>query len=120
MANEVKATNLSAKCMFRQRKETPTRLADKTMVETRDAMVGMVVAYNDRPLNPDERQGEYGRIQRFIDDPAELERKRQKEQEDSERVKSILKACQKHSSTNTTALRPAGQVWERPEIRWYG
>jgi hypothetical protein len=62
------------------------------MVETRDAMVGMVVAYNDRPLNPDERQGEYGRIQRFIDDPAELDRKRKKEKEDAERVKSILKA----------------------------
>lgn len=78
--------------MFRQRKETPTGSQTKLMVETRDAMVGMAVAYNDRPLNPDERQGEYGRIQRFIDDPSELEHKRQKEQEDSERVKSILKA----------------------------
>jgi hypothetical protein len=92
VANEIKATNLSTKCMFRQRKETPAGSQTKLMVETRDAMVGMAVAYNDRPLNPDERQGEYGRIQRFIDDPAELERKRQKEQEDSERVKSILKA----------------------------
>jgi hypothetical protein len=62
------------------------------MVQTRDAMAGMVVAYNGRPLNRDERQGEYGRIQRFIDDPAELERKRRKEKDDSERVRSILKA----------------------------
>jgi hypothetical protein len=92
VANEIKATNLSTKCMFRQRKETPNGSQTKLMVETRDAMVGMAVAYNDRPLNPDERRGEYGRIQRFIDDPAELDRKRQKEQEDSERVKSILKA----------------------------
>ena len=75
-----------------QRKETPTGSQTKLMVETRDAMVGMAVAYNDRPLNPDQRQGEYGRIQRFINDPAELDRKRKKEKEDSERVKSILKA----------------------------
>jgi hypothetical protein len=92
VANEVKSTNQSAKCMFRQRKETVNGSQTKLMVETRDAMVGMVVAYNDRPLNPEERQGEYGRIQRFIDDPAELDRKRRKEQEDSERVKNILKA----------------------------
>jgi hypothetical protein len=92
VANEIKSTNQTAKCMFRQRKETPNGSQTKLMVETRDAMVGMVVAYNDRPLNPDERQGEYGRIQRFIDDPAELDRKRRKEKEDSERVKSILKA----------------------------
>jgi hypothetical protein len=78
--------------MFRQRKETPNGSQTKLMVETRDAMVGMVVAYNDRPLNRDEQQGEFGRIQRFIDDPAELDRKRRKEKEDSERVKNILKA----------------------------
>ena len=92
VANEIKSSNQTAKCMFRQRKETPNGSQTKLIVETRDAMVGMVVAYNDRPLNPDERQGEYGRIQRFIDDPAELDRKRRKEKEDSERVKSILKA----------------------------
>lgn len=92
VANEVKSTNQAAKCMFRQRKETPNGSQTKLLVETRDAMVGMVVAYNDRLLNPDERQGEYDRIQRFIDDPAELERKRRKEKDDSERVKSILKA----------------------------
>jgi hypothetical protein len=92
VANEIKSTDQTSKWMFRQRKETPNGSQTKLMVETRDAMAGMVVAYNDRPLNPDERQGEYNRIQRFIDDPAELERKHRKEKEDSERVKSILKA----------------------------
>ncbi len=92
VANEVKSGNQTVKCMFHQRKETPNGSQTKLMVETRDAMVGIVVAYNDRPLNPDERQGEFSRIQRFIDDPAELERKRRKEKEDSERVKNILKA----------------------------
>src|SRR5713226_3307553 len=73
--NEIKSTNQNSKCMFRQRKETPNGSQTKLMVETRDAMVGMVVAYNDHPLNPYELQGEYRRIQRFIDDPGELDRK---------------------------------------------
>ena len=92
VANEIKATNQTAKCMFRELKETPNGSQTKLLVQTREAMVGMVVAYNGRPLNADERQGEYGRIQRYLDDPAELDRKRRKEKEDSERVISILKA----------------------------
>src|SRR6185295_12468810 len=92
VANEIKATNQTEKCMFRELKQTPNGSQTKLMVQTREAMVGMVVAYNGRPLNADERQGEYGRIQRYLDDPAELDRKRRKEKEDSERVVSILKA----------------------------
>jgi hypothetical protein len=92
ISNEMKSTRESGKYMFRERKETPSGSQTKLLVETRDAMVGMVVAYNDRPLNRDERQGEYTRIQRFIDDPQELDRKHRKEQEDAERVRSILKA----------------------------
>jgi hypothetical protein len=92
VANEINSTSQSAKYMFRERKETPSGSQTKLLVETRDAMVGMAVAYNDRPLNRDERQGEHDRIQRFIDDPRELDRKHRKEQEDGERVKSILKA----------------------------
>jgi hypothetical protein len=92
VANEVRSTSQTAKCMFRELKETPNGSQTKLLVQTREAMVGMVVAYNGRPLNADERQGEYGRIQRYLDDPAELDRKRRKEKEDSERVMSILKA----------------------------
>jgi hypothetical protein len=90
--NEVKSNDQTAKYMFRQRKETPTGSQTKLMVETRDAMAGMVIAYNDRPLNQEQRRGECDRIQRFIDEPDELDRKRRKEKEDSERVQSILKA----------------------------
>jgi hypothetical protein len=91
VTNEVQSDKQTVRYMFRERKETPTGSQTKLLVETRDTMVGMVVAYNDRPLSLEQRQGEYVRIQRFIDDPAELERKRKKEKEDAERVKSILK-----------------------------
>jgi hypothetical protein len=80
------------KYMFRQRKETPAGSQTRLMVETRDAIAGIVVAYNDQPLNPDQRQGEYDRLQHFLRDPEELAHKRRQERENSERVKSILKA----------------------------
>jgi hypothetical protein len=52
----------------------------------------MVVAYNDQPLNQQQRRDEYGRIERFVNQPAELERKRRQEKESAERVNLILKA----------------------------
>ena len=78
--------------MCRQRKETPTGSQTKLMVETRDAMVGMVVANNDQPLNQEQRRAEYGRIEHFLQRPGELERKRRQEKENAERVNLILKA----------------------------
>jgi hypothetical protein len=90
--NEVKSTNQGTKYMFRQRKETPSGSQTRVMVETRDAMVGMLVANNDQPLSQEERRAEYGRIERFVNEPSELERKRRHELENAERVNSILKA----------------------------
>jgi hypothetical protein len=92
VANEVKTDDQTVKYMFRERKQTPNGSQTKLMVQTRDAMVGMVVAINDQPLSQEQRRGELGRIQRFVNDPEELERKRKKEMEDSERVQRILKA----------------------------
>ena len=92
VANEMKSADQTAKHMFREQKETLQGSQTKLMVETRDAMVGMLIARDGHPLSLEEQRGEYGRIQHFIDDPAELDRKRRKEKEDGERVKSILKA----------------------------
>lgn len=90
--NEIRNNNQGPKYMCRQRKETPAGSQTKLMVETRDAMVGIVVAYNDQPLNQEQRRDEYGRIERFVNQPAELERKRKQEKESAERVNLILKA----------------------------
>ncbi len=92
VANEIQSNNQGRKYMCRQRKQTPAGSQTKLLVETRDAMVGMVVAYNDQPLNQQQRRDEYGRIERFVNQPAELERKRKQEKESAERVNLILKA----------------------------
>ena len=90
--NEVRNNNQGPKYMCRQRKETPAGSQTKLMVETRDAMVGMVVANNDQPLDQEQRRAEYGRIERFVNEPSELEHKRRQEKESAERVALILKA----------------------------
>jgi hypothetical protein len=92
VANEIKTDNQSLKYMFQQRKQTPNGSQTKLMVQTRDAMVGMIVANNDQPLDQDQRRAEYGRIERFLSHPYELERKRRQELESAERVNRILKA----------------------------
>jgi hypothetical protein len=92
VANEAKTNDQTVKFMFRQRKETPNGSQTKLMVQTRDAMVGMVVAINDRPLDPEQRRGEFWRVERFINEPDELQRKQRKEKEDADRVRRILNA----------------------------
>jgi hypothetical protein len=82
----------SAKYMFRDHKETPQGSQTKLMVETRDAMAGIVVATNNRPLTPEQRQAEYYREERFIQNPEELKKKQVQEKETAERINRILKA----------------------------
>jgi hypothetical protein len=89
--NEIKASDDTAKYMFQDRKETPHGSTTKLMVETRDAMAGIVVAFNDQPLTPEQRQGEYRRVARFINDPDELQKKQKQEKENSERITRIVK-----------------------------
>ena len=127
--NEIKNNNQGTKYMFRQRKETPTGSQTRLMVETRDAMVGMVVANNDQPLNQEQRRAEYGRIERFVNQPDELERKRKQEKENAERVNLILKALPDaflYEYDGTETGRPgvgkpgehcAAQVPSQPQLR---
>ncbi len=90
--NEVRPANERVKFMFIERKETPRGSQTKLLVETREAMAGMVIAVNDRPLTPEERQAEIGRIERFVKNPEELKKKIKDEKEDADRTARIMKA----------------------------
>ena len=90
--NEVRPSNERVKFMFVERKETPRGSQTKLLVETREAMAGMVIAVNDRPLNPEERQAEIARIERFVKNPEELKKKIKDEKEDADRTARIMKA----------------------------
>ncbi len=91
--NEIKAANDdTARFLFRGTKTTPKGSATKIYVETREATAGLVVAYNGKPLTSEQRQAEEARVQRFINNPEELRKKRAQEHENAERTMRIVRA----------------------------
>ena len=89
---EIAASNSDSKVMLTNRKETPHGSQTKLMVETREGMAGMVVAVNDKPLTPQQRQAEEARLTRLMSNPEELKKKQRTEKEDAERITRIMKA----------------------------
>jgi hypothetical protein len=52
----------------------------------------MTIAYNDKPLTPEQLQGEQQRLQAFVNNPEQLKRKHSQEQEAADRTLRIVKA----------------------------
>jgi hypothetical protein len=92
VANELKTSDDEQDYMFQSRKQTPNGSQTRLYVQTKDAMAGVTVAFNDKPLTPEQRAAEDARNQRLISDPDALKRKQKQEKEDSDRVNRIVKA----------------------------
>ena len=90
--NEIKANDNNTAFSFQERRESPTGSQTELIVETREAMAGMLIANNDHPLSPQERQAEIGRLDHLVQDPEELGRKKAKEAETKDRITRIVKA----------------------------
>jgi hypothetical protein len=91
--NEVRASQGEAvPHMFISRKETSRGSQTKLYCETRDAMAGMAIANDDKPLTAEQRQVEETRLRDLANSPEELRKKRQREKDDAERVGHIVKA----------------------------
>jgi hypothetical protein len=78
--------------MFVSRKQTAHGSQTRLYVETTQAMAGVTIAYDDKPLSADQQKAEQDRLDNLIRDPAELEKKRAKEKEDADRVRRIVRA----------------------------
>ncbi len=93
VANEVAAANdNSTKHMFHSRKQNAQGSQTRLYVETREAMAGITIAYNDKPLTPEQMQGEQIRLAGLAGNPEQLSRKHSQEQESAERTLRIVKA----------------------------
>jgi hypothetical protein len=91
--HEIKAANDdSAHFLFRGTKTTPQGSTTRLYVETKEATAGLVVAYNGKPLTPEQRHDEEARVERFIQNPEELKKKREQEHEYAERSLRIIRA----------------------------
>src|SRR5579864_6624126 len=78
--------------MFTDRKQTAHLSQTKLVVETRDATAGMLISQDDHPLTPQQRQAEEARLENYIHNPEELNKKRKQEKEDADHTTRILKA----------------------------
>lgn len=90
--NELKSATGDPKMMFRVRKQTPGGTQTREYVETSEGTAGMLVANNDKPLSPAERQQELARLDQLRNNPRELKRKQKQQKEDSARVIRMLQA----------------------------
>ncbi len=91
--NEIKtASDNNAHVLFRGIKTIPSGSTTRIYIETNDATAGLIVAYNDKPLTPEQRKLEEARIARFIDNPEELRKKHQQERENADRTLRIVRA----------------------------
>jgi hypothetical protein len=86
------STENGAHFLFRGTKTTPRGSTTRIYIETKDATAGLVIAYDGHPLTPQQRRDEESRVERFVNNPEELKKKRDQERDNTERTTRILRA----------------------------
>src|SRR6266496_3608580 len=92
VAMELQPPDAGKRFLFQHYKKNPNGTQTGVYVQTREAIAGMMIAINDKPLSEDQRKGEGQRIRRFIDNPEELKKKQKQEKENADRVTRIIRA----------------------------
>jgi len=77
---------------YRLRKSSPRFSTTKVIVETKDGDVARLIAINGVPLDASQRQAEDQRLQELASDPKLQRRRQQREQNDTERARKIMRA----------------------------
>src|SRR4051794_30771377 len=79
--------------MFRDSKRTKKGdLETREMIDTPQLVLARLVAVNGQPLTGEQRTNEDARLNRLVNDPDELAKKRKEQQEDDQRVRKMVKA----------------------------
>src|SRR5579864_3549233 len=93
VANEVVAANHpELHHMFRSRRQTPKGSQTHMYVETNQALAGMLIAVNDKPLTAEQQQAETNHLAWLVNNPEQLHKKAAREKEDEDRSLRIVKA----------------------------
>jgi hypothetical protein len=85
-----KSSNVSH--MFLSHKKTLRGSQTRIYCETRDAMAGMTLENDGKPLSAEQRQQEEDRLENLAKSPVELKKKREQEKADAERAARIVRA----------------------------
>ncbi len=90
--NEISSSRSGPNFMFREVSQGSDGSKTKLLVETRDAMAGLLIATNGHPLTADQRLAEQKRLEHLVNDPDDLGKKCKREREDAERTEKIMGA----------------------------
>jgi hypothetical protein len=77
---------------YRLRKQSPRLSTTKLIAETKDGDVARLIAINDGPLGSQEQQKEDTRLNTLISDPGLQKHRQQREQDDADRVRKVMRA----------------------------
>jgi hypothetical protein len=86
------ADDTSHPMQYRLRKSSPRFSTTKLIVETKDGDVARLIAINGVPLDASQRQTEDQRLQELASDPKLQRHRQQREQNDTERARKIMRA----------------------------
>jgi hypothetical protein len=109
VANEVEAANHpDLHHMFRSRRQTPKGSQTHMYVETNQALAGMLIAVNDKPLTAEQQQAEENHLTWLANNPEQLRKKAAREKEDEDRSLRIVRAlpdafCYEYAGTEESA-----------------
>jgi hypothetical protein len=109
VANEVAAANhAEIHHMFRSRRQSPKGSQTRVYVETNQALAGMVIAVNDKPLTAEQQKTETDHLASLMNNPDQLRKKAAREKEDEDRSLRIVKAlpdafCYEYAGTENGA-----------------
>jgi hypothetical protein len=113
--NEIKTnTGPGTYFMFRDWKQTAHLQQTKLIVETREATAGIVVEQNGKALTLQQAQAEESRLEAYVRNPEELNKKRKQEKEDAEHTARIVKALPDAFIYESAGTQPGSQSVGRP------
>lgn len=119
VANEFEAANHpELHHMFRSHRQTSKGSQTRVYVETDEALAGMLIAVNDKPLTAQQQQAERDHLAWLMNNPEQLRKKAAREKEDEDRSLRIVKAlpdafCYEYTGTEDSAAglgKPGDQL----------
>lgn len=111
--NELKPDPNHTHYEYRLVKKKPNAIETRAMIETKDGVIGRLLLLNGKPLTPEQRAKEDKRLQRLINDPAQLAQKQKSQKEDDRRTRNMLKAMPDaflYQYAGTQNIEPWGEV----------
>ena len=88
--NEEKASTEQIRYMCKLRTETPKGSKTQELVETKDGVVGRLIAVNDQPPSADQRKQDDEKLENLVHDPQARAKKQKQQKDDEARVTRMV------------------------------